>query len=59
MKERANVIFPFAIACALPPAGLFLGLISLEQDRDLGIRLLVVSVVAAAVWVLVVLSLQG
>lgn len=58
MKERANVIFPFAIACALPPAGLFLGLVSLEQDRALGIRLMVVSLLAAAVWVLIVLSLQ-
>jgi hypothetical protein len=59
MKERANVIFPFAIACALPPAGLVLGLISLEEDRSLGIRLIVVSLLAAAVWVAVVLALQG
>jgi hypothetical protein len=58
MKEHANVIFPFAIACALPPAGLVLGLFSLEQDRALGIRLMVVSLLAAAVWVLIVLSLQ-
>jgi len=59
MKERANVIFPFAIACVLPPAGLFLGLAALENDRDLGIRLMVVSVLAAAVWVFAVLTLQG
>lgn len=58
MKERANAVFPFAIACALPPAGLFLGLVALEDERDLGIRLLVVSVLAAAIWVLVVLGLR-
>lgn len=59
MKERASAVFPFAIACALPPAGLFLGLVSLEDDRELGIRLMVVSVLAAAIWVFVVLALQG
>jgi hypothetical protein len=59
MKERANIIFPFAIACALPPAGVVLGLLSIQQeDRDLGLRLIAVSVIAAAVWVAVVLSLQ-
>ncbi|MFN2612581.1 MAG: hypothetical protein ABR536_04330 [Solirubrobacterales bacterium] len=57
MKERANAIFPFAIACALPPAGLFLGLLAMEDDRGLGARLLVVSVLAAAIWVFVVLAL--
>ncbi len=59
MKERANVIFPFAIACALPPAGFFLGLVALsEDDRDLGFRLIAVAILAAAAWVAIVLSLQ-
>jgi hypothetical protein len=58
MKERANAVFPFAIACALPPAGLVLGLAAWEQDRDLALRLLVVSLLAAVIWVLVVLALR-
>jgi hypothetical protein len=59
MKERANAIFPFAIACALPPAGVLLGLVSIQQeDRDTGLRLIVVSIIAAAAWVAIVLSLQ-
>jgi hypothetical protein len=59
MKERATAVFPFAIACALPPAGLMLGLVSIQQDdRATGIRLIVASVVAAAAWVVIVLSLQ-
>ena len=37
----------------LPPAGLLLGLLNIQQDnRDLGIRLIVVSLLAAVVWVL-------
>jgi hypothetical protein len=56
MKERAAAIFPFAIAVVLPPAGLFIGLAALDTDRDLGIRLMVVSVLAAIVWTLLILS---
>jgi hypothetical protein len=53
MGERASNIFPFGIAVVLPPAGLILGLLNIQQGRrDLGIRLLVVSVLAAVVWVL-------
>jgi hypothetical protein len=53
MGERASNIFPFGIAVVLPPAGLLLGLLNLQQDkRDLGIRLIVVSLLAAVVWVL-------
>ena len=53
MGERVSGIFPFGIAIVLPPAGLILGLLNISQDnRDLGIRLIVVSVLAAVVWVL-------
>jgi hypothetical protein len=53
MRARANELFPFAVAVALPPAGLLLGIVQYTQeDRGLGIRLMVVAVLAAAVWVL-------
>ena len=56
MGERATRIFPFAIAVLFPPAGLFLGIVGLEKERELGIRLIVVSVLAAVVWALLFLS---
>ena len=53
MGERASTLLPFGIAVVLPPAGLLLGLLNIQQDnRDLGIRLIVVSLLAAVVWVL-------
>lgn len=59
MKERANSLFPFAIACALPPAGLFLGLLAFdEDDRDLGFRLIGTAILAAGAWAVILLSLQ-
>jgi hypothetical protein len=51
--ERLSIYFPFIIAVLLPPAGLVLGLIGLQEDREKGIRLLVVSLLAAVVWTLV------
>ncbi len=53
MGERASSIFPFGIAVVLPPAGVILGLLNLQQgEKDLGVRLIVVSLLAAIVWVL-------
>jgi len=53
MGERASTFFPFGIAVVLPPAGLLLGLLNIQQEkRELGIRLIVVSLLAAVVWVL-------
>jgi hypothetical protein len=52
MGKRMAGIFPFAIAVLLPPAGLILGLAALQQDRELGIRVIVVALLAAVVWVL-------
>jgi len=57
MRTRATAIFPFAIAVFLPPAGLLVGLAALTQnERDLGIRLVIVSVLAAAVWAFILLG---
>ena len=50
MLERASVLFPFAIAVVLPPAGALIGLFTLREDRELGIRLIVVAVLAALIW---------
>jgi hypothetical protein len=53
MGERATTLFPFGIAIVLPPAGLLLGLLNLQQEnRVLGIRLILTSLLAAVVWVL-------
>jgi hypothetical protein len=53
MGERATSLFPFGIAVVLPPAGVLLGLLELQQDdREQGIRLIGVSILAAVVWVL-------
>jgi hypothetical protein len=57
VRARAAEIFPFAIAVVLPPAGLVLGLSQLSgEDRDLGIRLIVVAVLATIVWTLLLLA---
>lgn len=56
MADRLSSIFPFVIAVLLPPAGLLLGLVEVRQDRELGVRLLVVSVLAAVVWALLFVS---
>ena len=53
MGERASTIFPFGIAVVLPPAGVLLGALNIQQgQRDLGMRLIAVSLLAAIVWVL-------
>jgi hypothetical protein len=56
VSDRLTGIFPFVIAVLLPPAGLLLGLVELRQDRELGIRLLVVATLAAVVWTLLFLG---
>jgi hypothetical protein len=53
MGERASSLFPFGIAVVLPPAGFLLGILNLMQEnRVLGIRLILVSLLAAVIWVL-------
>jgi hypothetical protein len=54
--ERATALFPFAVAVVLPPAGALIGLFTLRDDRELGIRLIVVAALAAVVWTLLILS---
>lgn len=56
MSERLSALFPFAIAVVLPPAGLIMGLVELQQDRELGIRLIAVALLAAVVWALLFLG---
>lgn len=57
MGERASQLFPFGIAIVLPPAGLILGLLNIQQDeKELGLRLIVVSVLAAIVWAFLFLA---
>ena len=56
MGKRASTFFPFAIAVILPPAGLVLGLAALQQDRELGVRIVVVAILAAVVWALLFLG---
>jgi hypothetical protein len=57
MGERASQLFPFGIAIVLPPAGLILGLLNIQQDeKELGLRLIVVSVLAAVVWAFLFLA---
>jgi hypothetical protein len=51
--ERATSLFPFGIAVVLPPAGFLLGILNLlQENRVLGIRLILVSLLSAVVWVL-------
>ena len=58
MREQAARLFPFAIAVVLPPAGFVLGLFTAQEDRDQGVRLMVVAALAAVVWILLVLSVS-
>lgn len=53
MTERAADIYPYAIAAFLPPAGLILGLVALEEERGLGLRLIGVALLAGFVWSLI------
>jgi hypothetical protein len=57
MLDRLAALFPFAIAVLLPPAGLLIGLSQLEKDRELGLRIAFVSMLASVVWVFLILSL--
>ncbi|MGI8461626.1 MAG: hypothetical protein ACR2OC_08350 [Solirubrobacterales bacterium] len=49
--KNAPRILPFVIAVALPPAGIIIGLLQMTQeDRELGVRLVAISLLALAVW---------
>jgi hypothetical protein len=57
VRSRAAWLLPFAIAIVLPPAGFIMGLITLDQDRNLGIWQMVVALAAAGIWALLLLSI--
>ena len=52
MGKRLGFYFPFVLAVLLPPVGVMLGVVALQTDRDQGMRLIAVSLLAAIVWVL-------
>jgi hypothetical protein len=54
--DRLAVAFPFLIAVLLPPAGLLIGLSQLDKDRELGLRILAVALLASVVWVFLIVS---
>jgi hypothetical protein len=56
MLDRLAVAFPFLIAVLLPPAGLLIGLSQLDKDRELGLRILAVALLASVVWVFLIVS---
>lgn len=56
MLARLAAVFPFLLAILLPPAGLLIGITQLEKDRELGLRLIAVAVLASVVWVFLVVS---
>jgi hypothetical protein len=56
MGARLAVIFPFLIAVLLPPAGLLIGISQLQRQREIGLRLIAVSLLASVVWVFLLVS---
>jgi len=52
MGERLSEYFPFILAVLMPPVGVLLGAIEWPKDRELGMRLISVSLLAAVVWAL-------
>lgn len=57
MGERISAILPFAIAVLLPPAGVLLGLVELQNGhRAEAMRLIAIAVLAAVVWVLLFIA---
>jgi uncharacterized membrane protein YqaE (UPF0057 family) len=56
MGERLSAYFPFILAILLPPVGVMLGVIEMQQDREVGMRIVVVAILAAVVWALLFLG---
>jgi hypothetical protein len=52
MGERLTEYFPFILAVLLPPVGILLGFIEMQKDREAGMRIIAVAVLAAVVWAL-------
>jgi hypothetical protein len=51
MSERLTLSFPFILAILFPPVGILLGAIEWPKDRELGMRLIAVSLLAMVVWI--------
>ena len=56
MGERLGEYFPYILAVLFPPVGVLLGAVEFPKDRDQGMRLITVSVLAALVWALLLSS---
>ena len=52
MSERLGAYFPFILAVLFPPVGVLLGAIEWPKDRELGMRLIAISLLAGVVWAL-------
>ena len=53
MGERAAIYVPYALAVLFPPVGVILGGVSFKEDREMGMRLIAISLLAAVVWVFI------
>ena len=53
MGERAAIYVPYALAVLFPPVGVILGAVGLREDREMGMRLIAISLLAAVVWVFI------
>jgi len=52
MGERLSEYFPFILAVLFPPVGVLLGAVEFPKNRELGVRLIAVSLLAGVVWAL-------
>jgi uncharacterized membrane protein YqaE (UPF0057 family) len=52
MGERLTEYFPFILAVLFPPVGVLLGAVEWPKDRELGMRLISISLLAGVVWAL-------
>ena len=52
MGERLTEYFPFILAVLLPPVGILLGAIEMPKDREAGVRIIAVALLAMVVWAL-------
>ena len=56
MGERLSLYFPYILAVLFPPVGILLGAIEWPKDRELGMRLIAVALLATVVWALLFLA---
>ena len=56
--EGTNRVFQYLLALVLPPAGLVVGMLTMEVDRPHGLRVLFTAVLGGLVWTAVILWLS-